>query len=379
MAAFAGQWASLAERTTLARLRVHRIVFASLLLVASGVSTPAWAGDYARLALTREPNASECPDEQALRDAVSARLGYEPFTADATSVVEVVFRRDHGTLHASVVLRDGAGHVKGERSLSSARGDCQEVASATTLTISILLDPRSGLAPKPAPTSETAPTKAAPSEAEPPPTTPPTPAPTPTPAPAKPIAAPAKAASNPPSARIDSRSPTWLFTTTLTSAFGNSPLLTLGVLLGVGVQGRGWSARAEFREDLPTDALSDELAVELDDSTQSLFGSPRVHTRFTAADLAPCGHFGLGYACGVLTLGSLQGDIAGGASSRQFHALVGPRLGIDLPLGRGVSFNGHVDATYALTQLTLRDGGADLWHSSRLTALLGVGLSVRYP
>lgn len=114
------------------------------------LGSTAQAGEHTRLVVTRQQSAAECPDEQALRDAVGARLGYEPFAPDAPSLVVVAFRREGATLLATVQMQDAAGAVKGERTLASKHGDCEELASTTALTISILLDPRSAAAPPPA-------------------------------------------------------------------------------------------------------------------------------------------------------------------------------------------------------------------------------------
>src|SRR5204862_4286698 len=86
-----------------------------------------------------------CPDEQTLRNAVSARLGYDPFRPDAerTLQVDIVVDRRHERrgLRAHVELRDAAGNSAGSRDIGSQRSDCGELASALTLAISIAIDP----------------------------------------------------------------------------------------------------------------------------------------------------------------------------------------------------------------------------------------------
>jgi hypothetical protein len=132
----------------LRRVRVNPPSFATrAALILLALCSIAHASEHTRLVVTRQQSAAECPDEQALRDAVGARLGYEPFAADASSLVVVAFRREGATLRATVQLQDAAGVVQGERTLSSAHGDCDELAATTALTISILLDPRSAGAP----------------------------------------------------------------------------------------------------------------------------------------------------------------------------------------------------------------------------------------
>jgi hypothetical protein len=133
----------------LARTRVNSPLLAASFLGLLTLCPDAPARERTRLVVTRQAAAAECPDEQALRDAVGARLGYEPFALDAPSLIVVAFRREGAKLLATVQMQDAAGIVKGERTLSSGQGDCDELASTTALTISILLDPRSATARAP--------------------------------------------------------------------------------------------------------------------------------------------------------------------------------------------------------------------------------------
>jgi hypothetical protein len=110
-----------------------------------------------------------------------------------------------------------------------------------------------------------------------------------------------------------------------------------------------------------------------------------VRTSLLAGDLVPCAHFGMRfgqwYGCGVLALGAVQGEIVGASPSRQstFHAMLGPRLGLSIPLVRWLSLDGHVDAAYALTRTTLRASGSDVWATSAASGLVGIGLVGRFP
>jgi hypothetical protein len=64
-------------------------------LMLSGVSVAASETASARLVYVRGPGAEDCPGEQAIRAAVGARLGYDPFLAWArdTMFVEIQRRR----------------------------------------------------------------------------------------------------------------------------------------------------------------------------------------------------------------------------------------------------------------------------------------------
>jgi hypothetical protein len=325
--------------------RVTRLLFpAPLAIILLGLPAAAHAAGSARLVVTRDTDAAECPGERALRDAVGARLGYEPFGQDADMEIAVAFRREGATLRATVQVRDRAGTVKGERVLSSSGSDCEELASATSLTISILLDPRSGMIPPRPPDPMLVP--------DPPPA-----APT---ASAKPPIPP-----RPAQERVRLR-----LGAAATGSSGNAPAPAAGLLVGVGVEHRWWSASVELRVDLPASATVNHLDVR---------------TSLLAGDLVPCAHFGMRfgqwYGCGVLALGAVQGEIVGASPSRQstFHAMLGPRLGLSIPLVRWLSLDGHVDAAYALTRTTLRASGSDVWATSAASGLVGIGLVGRFP
>jgi len=331
----------------LRRLRLSPVsiaVRATLVLVA--LSSAAHAGDRTRLVVTRDKSVAECPDERALRDAVGARLGYEPFAPESPSLLVVVFRREGATLVATVQLRDAAGKLKGERTLSSARGDCEELASTTALTISILLDPRSAMVPprpsepKPEPVPDT-----------------PTPAATERPSEHDTVAIAPIAPSEP---------FRWRLTASGTGSIGHSPAPTFGLLVGTGVEHRWWSASAEFRTDRPASRA---------------IGSVEARTTFSGGNLVPCAHVGKGYACGVLSLGAIQGEIVGASPSSQstFHLMIGPRAGVSMPLVRWLSLDGHIEASYALTRTTLRVAGNDAWSTARVSGLVGIGILGHFP
>ncbi|MBK7155435.1 MAG: hypothetical protein IPH72_27260 [Sandaracinaceae bacterium] len=78
--------------------------------------------------------AEQCPEEaRALRDAVSARLGYVPFRDDAPQHVRTVIRRDRGGLVATVDVFDAAGEQVGQREIRS--------RTRVALAISVAIDP----------------------------------------------------------------------------------------------------------------------------------------------------------------------------------------------------------------------------------------------
>ena len=332
-----------------ARGPLVKAVSVFVVLSAAVFAAPAQAGERARLRFSREATAAECPDERALRDAVSARLGYEPFVADAPRLVVVTFRREGSTLRGVVQLREADGSVRGERTLTSTRGDCDELAQTTTLTISILLDPRSGFMPPRPPEREPVP------DFTPPPKAPPE-----------------DSARGPAEAKAP---PTDAFRLRVglgaAASIGAAPAAAFGALVGVGVEHAWWSLMGELRADLPASG-----------APQATGGtSLTVRTRYTAGNLVPCGHFGVGYACASLTLGAIQGEVLGAVPSRQstFQAMIGPRLGLALPLARWLSADAHVDGAYALTDTTFRVLTAELWTTPAISGLVSIGMVGRFP
>src|SRR6516225_97288 len=92
-----------------------------------GVARTAHASPSARLVYARSPDAATCPDEAALRKAVTARFGYDPFFPWAMQAVVVqVWRTPHG-FASRVQAVDEHGLALGTRELSSEGQSCDEL------------------------------------------------------------------------------------------------------------------------------------------------------------------------------------------------------------------------------------------------------------
>jgi hypothetical protein len=103
----------------------------------------------ARLQFTTAPAAGECPSAEALRAAVVAHLGYDPFTSDAAeTIVASVDRAPNGALRGSIERYDAKGKRRGHQDIATSRGDCAQIASAIALGVSVAIDPI-GAAPAP--------------------------------------------------------------------------------------------------------------------------------------------------------------------------------------------------------------------------------------
>lgn len=324
------------------------------LVMLLGLAAPGAAfasGNRARLEIAREAGATTCPDGNALSDAVAARLGYEPFASDAGSHLFVRFRRDGPVLRGSVVMRDAGGVVTGERTLQSSGDDCQELAAAVTLTVSILLDPRSGLGPRPpqlprAPTPQETPNL---SERHDPTAT------------AEAQAQVRHGLSHDATPRVRGR-----LVARAAGSIGLLPSAAIGVLAGAGAEGRLWSADAELRVDAPETAGS---------------GGREVRASFVAAGIVPCVRFGLARACGVVAAGAMRAEVTGTGPGPQsaFMMLIGPRAGASLRLAQWVALDAHADVLYAPTVMTLRVDGNNVWSTSAVSGLLGIGLVGSFP
>ncbi|HVH48156.1 MAG TPA: hypothetical protein VM925_37740, partial [Labilithrix sp.] len=102
----------------------------------------------ARLSYVVEAGAETCPAEPEMRDLVAARLGYDPFAADAQQEVVVRIGRRARGIAGAFELK---GPKPGQREIASPGGDCREVADALATAIAISLDPASLGRPTPPP------------------------------------------------------------------------------------------------------------------------------------------------------------------------------------------------------------------------------------
>lgn len=310
------------------------------------VTTTARAAPSARLVYVREKGAEECPDEAAVRAAVSTRLGYDPFSPDAQATLFAEVTREASTYHARIKLVDDANVVRGARELDHTGPRCADLVDAMALTISIAIDPRSLTGPAPEP--------------EPAPALPTAPAPAPVPGPAAPppAAAAAPAPVPVPLELVASLSPT--------VSFGSAPAPAVGLVGGVGVAHRPFGVWLEARGDLPA-------------SRDVTLGT--VSTSFVAGTIAPCLLRGVFFGCGVVTAGRLVAEARGIRAPRTdhaLHALAGARLGVAEPLTNTLDLRVNVDVFYTLTPQLLRIDARDAYELPRLSAQVGLGLALHF-
>ena len=106
------------------------------------LSSDAFAVPNARFVYLRGKGTESCPPEVEVREAVQARLGYDPFSSYAPSTMFAEVAAVNGGFTANLKLVDGDNAVHGDRQLR-VQGRCAELMDALALTISIAIDPMS--------------------------------------------------------------------------------------------------------------------------------------------------------------------------------------------------------------------------------------------
>ncbi|HEY6461701.1 MAG TPA: hypothetical protein VIY73_16150 [Polyangiaceae bacterium] len=315
------------------------------------------AAPSAHLVYARSPDAADCPDETALRNAVAARIGYDPFFAWAKRTVLVEVRREGERYASRVQILDAAGVSGGVRELSSSRSSCAELFDATALAISIALDaadrasasaaaPPAPPAPPPAPSSPPPPAASTAS--------------TPSPEPALdgdeiPVPLP------PPGTR-----------TSLGVAFvgstGTAPKVAAGLALSGDVRVGAFSAGLEARADAPAGTSDSEGA-----GTSSWL---------YAASAVPCLHADPVAFCAVGSLGQFVASGTGvrsPATGTALYAAAGARIGVEWSLSPAWSLRTHLDGLFDLDRPTYSIDGTDTWPAPLLAFSLAVGVAARIP
>lgn len=310
------------------------------------------ANPTARLVYIRNKGAESCPDEEALKSAVAARLGYEPFRpfADVTVIARV--KRSDRVYRGEVELTGGSGIELGSREID-ATDHCEDVVKAMALTVSILVDPLSLKRPPPA-VIESAPPE------EPPPPSPVAPSP-------EPVAPTPPPPSTEPSGAVEQGAPRFFAGAGVLGAAGLAPAPSLSGALFFGVQFARWGSMAlEGRADLPA-------------GTDRAEGHVSSHTYVGSA--VPCLHVRPFAVCAVASLGLLSASSSGIASPRSdraFYASVGPRLAVDLALTSWLTLRPSLELGVPLSVRPLAVDGAIVYDYPSVWGGIGIGLLVDF-
>ena len=330
---------------------------AAAVIAASVIAPPRAAATTprpaARLVYARPSEPAGCPDEAAVRDAVSSRLGYFPFDsrADRTVRARITSAGAGAGLRAEVALVAPNGEVTGGRQLSTPTGDCAELASAMELAISIAIDPLV--------VTRATPTAPAPAG--------PRPAPAPPPAPVAVTPAVVAVSAGAP---VDAASPAALRAgIDVLGSVGSAPAPALGISAEVGLRwGRG-SVALVARADLP---------ATRDDGS----GRGGVQSSLLLASVVPCVHHGIALVCAIAAAGALQGsgvDVPDPQHATTAYLAGGARLGAELPLAGPLALRIRLEVLATPTRTALRIDGRDRWVTPTLSGNLGAGVVGTFP
>jgi hypothetical protein len=302
-----------------------------------------------KLSYLRADSARTCPDEQTMRRGVAARLGRQPFDAQAERLLTVRLEGRASGYAVDITVQGAGGEVIGKRSLSTERQDCDELASAMQLAIAIAIDPLHNM-PTPAAASETpaAPTPLA--EAEPP--APPAPeVQTPPPAPPPPMPEP---------------SSRHLGVGLLLAATTEpNPSIGLTVHYGNRAPHRAWAIEGRLDKPSEISAMSGQVRTSLFSASLLLCLRP------SSLDL-----------CALGSIGNLWGRGSGYGESQSFqtpYGAAGLRLGHHFAVHRDFAIQVSGDLLGRVNTTTLLVDDEEVWTSSRVEFGLGARAVWRIP
>jgi hypothetical protein len=323
--------------------------------VTAGLSAVADERPRARLTYVRLPGAGRCPDEEGLRNAVSARLGYSPFDEQASlSLVATVYRTNSGL----------SGHVEikgqGERLLVSTNRDCQELAASIALAISIAIDPIGPTRPAPVAAVQVTPA---------PPVAPVQVIPESPPVASKPVAPAVLPASPtpvipPPEKPATSTKVHVAPHVGVLGSLGSAPSAAFGLVLGVRVKWTLFSFGTEVRFDVNAPGTS---------------GLGNFTTSLLTGTLLPCLHKGPFGVCAMVSGGALRAAGEGVSGSQRVTLPswgLGARIQAEFMVPAGFFVLGHLDVLSALVRASLLIGTTEVWVTPPVNGSLG--LSVGY-
>ena len=292
-----------------------------LLLLLLGEGTAAAAAST-RLIYARSPEAIGCPDEDGLRHAIAARVGYDPVFPVAPNSIVVSITRVGDRLAADVTLVGPDGVIAGARPLRARTGDCDQLIAAVALTVAIALDTIERNAP--AAEVETRPDPAEPLREPPAPV---------------PVPALAQVSASSPRDRAPTTSPRGAGAAEerLHVETGAGVGAVIGVTPGIAI------APAVFAS-LRWRWL--EVGLEGRDVVASSTGAPRIRASLLGGGPLVCLHGGPLFGCAISLLGSLHADAPdtpGTTSADAFYASVGLRAGGGVKIGLGISVRASLD------------------------------------
>jgi hypothetical protein len=320
-------------------------------LLALGLAWPgsAPAEEKARLVYVRGPGTDECPAEVDLRLLVMARLGYDPFSPQASRVVISRVERRGDRLVSNLEVIDEVGMSTGQRELIAQPGRCGELARALALSISLAIDPERASQPSatkpPKPPEDPVPAAdqaRAAFEAEPPRTL---------------------ASESARHAEPSAQEARGFATLTVVSSLGALPGLSFGATASVGLR---LASLAVSLDTLGQVALPRQL-------------EPRgqLDGVLLGGGVSLCAVSGVWEACAVGRAAAQRlaaSDVARPAASYGPFLGIGPRLVWALPLGRQVAFTAGFEGLLHFTRNSAQLSGREVWRSPPLSGSLQLGV-----
>jgi hypothetical protein len=315
--------------------------------------SPAAAPIETRLDYARASGAEACPDEEALRSAVGAILGRDPFVPIAPRrLVAHIAREGHGFVARLEVREDGGSVSWAHPPIPGF--DCRGLVRAMATAISVHVDPAP--APPGVPASQPTVIVVAPA---------PTEAPQP-PQPDRPHLPPTQ-----PSPHDGAKLRVGLGGAV---EVGTMPAAAPALSMQLGARWRLASISGEGRFLLP---VTSDLGPQ----------GVQARTWAGGGSLVPCGHIPLPLdkwnvaLCGLLTVGAVHAegvDLGAGyraGAGSTLYAAAGARLSLEFPVGGPVLLRVTGDVLGGLRPARLQiNDKDDLWTGARLTGALGGGV-----
>lgn len=313
----------------------------------------AWRADAepaARFVYLRGVGTETCPSEVDVRQAVQARLGYDPFSsyASSTMFVEVAMTKDGYS--ANLKLVDADNSIRGARSLAAEHG-CADLMDAMALTICIAIDPMSI------------------TRKGPPPGTPPLERPVDMTLLTRSEDEPVGSAVEPPPKRTSpqTRNPIVSLALGPTASLGVAPALSAGASLGVDVQVGSLLGGIEGRMDLPASrSVGERGTVESSTVGGALFAGVR-EGWITVCAVGAVGH-----------LAATSSDVAVSKYAGVLVASTGLRIGVGIPLSDVLEVRARAEVLANLTRHTLEISAASAYTYPIASGNLGAALAVRF-
>jgi hypothetical protein len=320
--------------------------------LALGATWPgnARAEEKARLVYVRGAGVEDCPAEVDLRLLVMARLGYDPFSPQASRVVISRVEARGDLLISNLEVIDEGGISTGQRELTAKPGRCGELARALALSISLAIDPERASQPAtagPAKPSDDAVTSAEQDGAA---------AREPNPS-AELASEPGRAVAEPPRARRVFAS------LALASSLGTLPGFSLGGTASLGLRLRS-------------------VAVSLDGLGQVAWPrelQPRGQLEgvLLGGGVSLCAVSGAWEACAAARAAAQRlaaSEVEHPGASYGLFLGIGPRLAWAVPLGREVAFVAALEGLLHLTRNSAHLSGRQVWRAPPLSGSLLLGV-----